>query len=127
GDGASADIDAPAEGGVADVAQVVDLAAGADHRLLGLDKIADPRPLAQYRAGPQPGKGPHLGARGQGHRPLDHRVGLDHRAVADLHVTDQAVRSDGHAAAKGDAAFKDAVDVDKAVLPRRQLPPAIEA
>src|SRR5690606_18739657 len=127
GDGAGADIDPLAKGGVTDVAEVVDLAAGADHRLLGLDEIADPRPLAEYRAGPQPGEGPHLDTRRQGHGPLDHGVGLDDCAVADLRIADQTVGSDGDVPPQADPAFKDAVDVDKAVLPRRQLPPAIEA
>src|SRR5690606_28253925 len=50
GDGAGADVDAAADFGVADVAEVVGLAALAQGRVLGLDEIADVHAIGEHRA-----------------------------------------------------------------------------
>src|SRR4029077_13200400 len=54
GDGASADIGVGADKSVADIAQMIGLGAGLQHRLLDLDEIADARAVAEFGPGPQP-------------------------------------------------------------------------
>src|SRR5690606_2324084 len=116
GDGAGADIDSTANTGIADVAEVIDLAAWADLGLPGLDKIAHPGVRPQCGARPQTGKRPDVDTPAEGHRAFDHGIGLDYRAIADHCVADMAVGADMHIAAKADAAFEDAVDVDERVF-----------
>src|ERR1700722_15526420 len=58
GDGAGADIGVGADKGVADIAQMIGLGAGFQHRLLDLDKVADARTVAEPGAWPQPRERP---------------------------------------------------------------------
>src|SRR4029453_11501172 len=65
--GASADVAVGADLAVAQIGEVIGLRAGAQHRLLGLDEVADVHALAEPRPRPQPGEraddraGTHLG------------------------------------------------------------------
>src|SRR5690606_41919872 len=53
GDGAGADVGLAADAGVAEVAQVVGLAALGHDLVLGLDEVADAHALREHGAGPQ--------------------------------------------------------------------------
>src|SRR5690606_40670860 len=65
GDGARADVHLRADGGVADIAQVIDLRRLPDLGVLRLDEIADPTSGRQPRARPQPREGADLHARAE--------------------------------------------------------------
>src|SRR5690606_35208998 len=109
--GAGTDIDALTDLGIADIGQVVDLGTGTDHRLLGLDEVADLGLALQYCAGPQPRVGPDvtvltdLGA-------LQVAEGLDHAAGPDHRIADHAVGFNGDIVLDHHPAFEQHVDVD---------------
>ena len=67
GDGARPDVGPRADTGVADIAQVVDLGSGLDHRFLDLDEVADVDALMQVGARPQAGIRAETGVRGHRH------------------------------------------------------------
>ena len=102
-DRARADVDAAPDRRVAKIGQVVRLRAGAEHRLLELDEVADARVLPQIGAGPQVREraddGPR-GKRGLGHHTeVEHRHAIGKRRVDDAHASmDRAPRADGRLA-----------------------------
>jgi len=59
GDGAGADVDLLADGGIAEIGEVVGLGAAPEFRLLHLDEIADVHVLVEPRLGPQPRERAH--------------------------------------------------------------------
>ncbi|OIQ78427.1 hypothetical protein GALL_398640 [mine drainage metagenome] len=81
GDGAGTDVHVAPYRGVADIAEVVDLAAGADLAVLDFDEIADVRFRRQLGAGPQA------------------RIGADAATFADRGAVDVGVGGDAGAAA----------------------------
>src|SRR3569623_2075154 len=93
GDGAGADIDAPAYRRVADVTQMIHLRARTDRRFLHLDEIADVHVVGEHRAGPDARERPDARARAD-RRLLDHRIGLDNHTVGYRHVAQITVGAD---------------------------------
>ena len=78
-----ADIGFRSDHAVAQIGEVVGLGPGVHADVLDLDEIAHLDPLAQVRAGTQPGIGPHLGT-GRDGGPLDVAETADARAPGDL-------------------------------------------
>ena len=66
GDGAGTDVDACADGGVAEVAQVIHLAARSEPRLFGFAEVTDMRRFADVAFRPKVGVGAEDGARADG-------------------------------------------------------------
>ena len=97
GDGAGPHVDVLPQLGVADVAEVVHLAAGADAGLLDLHEVAHPAVRRQLGAGAQLGVGAD-GAVGRHHRLTHHRIQHLH-PFADAGVVDQAAGADAAAVA----------------------------
>src|SRR3569623_292106 len=93
GDGAGADIDAPAYRRVADVTQMIHLRARTDRRFLHLDEIADVHVVGEHRAGPDARERPDARARAD-RRLLYHRIGLDNHTVGYRHVAQITVGAD---------------------------------
>src|SRR3954468_14584766 len=85
GDGARPDVGPRADTGVADIAQVVDLGSGLDHRLLDLDEVADMDTLAQVSTRPQAGIRAEGGARVH-LTSFEVTEALDLHTVADRHA-----------------------------------------
>src|SRR4051794_39245816 len=83
GDGARADVGPCADFSVADVAQVVDLRALANLRLLQLNEIADLGAFSQTRSGPDPRKGAYARFRADD-RAFDMAEGVDRRPIGNL-------------------------------------------
>src|SRR5262249_7891631 len=77
GDRSRADVDALADGGIADVGQVIHFRTASDPRLLHFDKITDVRALGDHGAGSQPREGSDA-------RAVLHLSGLDDRVRPDL-------------------------------------------
>ena len=77
GDGAGADVDALADDGVAEVAEVVGLGAFADGGFLGFDEVADVGSFADAAFG------------------TEARVGAEDGVVGDLGVVEDAAVEDG--------------------------------
>src|SRR5690606_5895142 len=126
GDGTRADIRAAAHLRVTDVGQVIDLRAGTQHGLLGLDKVADLGSGVQPGTGTQPGIRTDvtlladLGAVQVAER-LDHRAGLDHR------ITNHAVRLDDHPVLDHHPTFEHHVDVNADIPSDAYLTPYVES
>ena len=70
GDGAAAEVDVPADFGVAEIGQVARLGTGAEMRLLGLDEVADLVVAGEVGAGAQ------MRHRADGAVVAEHRFGL---------------------------------------------------
>src|SRR3954454_2760513 len=119
GDGARPDVGPRADTGVADIAQVVDLGSGLDHRLLDLDEVADVDALAQVSTRPQAGIRAEGGAR-------IHLTALEVTEPLDLHTV-----ADGHARTEhGEGAHRDiaaepgvVTEVDRAGINQRRTVP----
>src|SRR3954452_3502871 len=119
GDGARPDVGPRADTGVADIAQVVDLGSGLDHRLLDLDEVADVDALAQISSRPQAGIRAEGGAR-------IHLTALEVTEALDLHTV-----ADGHARTEhGEGAHRDiaaepgvVTEVDRAGINQRRTVP----
>ena len=82
-DRARADVDPSADGGVAQVGQVLGLAVASQARLLGLGEVADLGPVLEHGAGAQVREGPDLAVLADRDPGADHRAGQDARARAD--------------------------------------------
>ena len=126
GNSARADVDTAAQRGVADVAQMVDLAARPDPRFFGFHEIADARAGRQPRTRAQAGVGPDA-ARLIQHRIFEmahrvHRTAGPHAGVAQ-----HAVGSDAHALAQHHPPFKHAIHIDEHVSPAVQRAAHIDA
>ena len=126
GNGAGADVDTAAQRGVADVAQMVNLAARANARFFGFHEIADARAGRQSRARAQASVGSDA-ARLIQHRILKvahrvHRTAGPHAGVAQ-----HAVGSDAHALAQNHLPFEHAIHIDKHVSPTIQRAAHINA
>src|SRR5690606_31146111 len=102
GHGPGADVDAPADLRVAQVAVMGHLAAGPHPGILPFRKVAHPRAVFQHGARPQVVEGAHGDAVTQAAF-LDHRR-ADGAAVADAAVVDLGARADAAAAAHHGAA-----------------------
>src|SRR5690606_27094230 len=113
-DRAGSDVHIRADGRVADVAQVVDLAAGGDVGLLRLDEVADLHALGEPRARPNPRERPELAAL-SGVEPFYDGMRMHDGVRAELRVLQHAVRADPHAVAEHDPALEDDADVDEDV------------
>src|SRR5690606_37045946 len=88
-DRARADVDAAAEGRVADVAQVIHLGAGRSPAVLHLDEVADLHLRVELRARPDAGEGTDLAARA---RPdaVEHGMRVHDGAGTESRVRDHA-------------------------------------
>src|SRR3546814_3226593 len=99
GDRTRADIRGGADGDIAQIGQMVRLRALADHRILGLDEIADLCLFAEYRARTQPREGTDIAPRAEG-RALDMAVGATLHPVRDRHPrAEKDIGFDFHVAA----------------------------
>src|SRR5690606_7754832 len=111
GDGAGTDVDAGADLGIAQVAEVVGLAAGAQAGLLGFDEIADVHALGQLGAGAEARVGADAGGTVAEHA-FQVAMGADLGAGGQLDIAQPAERADAHAVAKHHPAFEHHVHVD---------------
>src|SRR5690606_26283829 len=84
-DRAGADIDAFADGGIADVAQMIDLAAVGNPALLRLDEVADLDLARELGTRAHPRKRPDLAAFA-GRDVLQHAVRVHDRAIAERRI-----------------------------------------
>src|SRR3546814_2302677 len=110
-DGAGADVDARADLRVAQVGQVVGLAAHAHARVLGLDEVAHVHAVGEHGARAQPRERANL-HRAFGARAVDVAVRADLGAGGEVGVADAAERSDAPALAARDAPFEHDLHVD---------------
>ena len=104
GNGASPDIGAFANSGIADIAEMVRLGPCRECRILDLDKIADPRLFADIRTRAQP------------------RIGADHRAPSNdtaFHMTESLNR---HIALDHNLGAKDDILTDGDILSQHGIP-----
>jgi hypothetical protein len=125
GDGAGADVDVAANLGVAEIGEMVGLAAFAQLGLLGFDEVAHVCAGREFGAGPQAReRADPAGA-----------VGRDAFQVAvpqhfgtgrEVDVAQPAERTDPHAIAEGDAVLQDHVHVDLDVASMAEMPAQVE-
>jgi hypothetical protein len=125
GDGAGADVDVPADGGIADIGEVVGLGAVGHRAVLHFDEVADVHVLAELRAGAQARVGADDAA-AAGLGLLDVAEGGDARAGADDGIPQHAMRADLDAVAEHDAALEHAVHVDRHVAAAVELAAHVE-
>ena len=111
GDGTGADVHACADDGIAEVREVVGLAADAELRVLGLDEVAHVHAVREHRARAQPRVRPDH-HRAFGARAVKVAMRTHFRAGAEVDVLQPAERADAHAVTKHDRAFEHDVDVD---------------
>ena len=126
GDGAGADIAAAADFGVADIGQVVGLAAVPNRAVFHFDEIADVRFVADVCLRAQASVGADAGVAADA-AVFQMRKRLDHAAGADDSVFDHAVGADAHTVAQFVVAFDHHVYVDFHVLPVFQAAAQIKA
>ena len=111
-----ADIDRAAEGGVADVAQMIDLAATADVRRFGFDEIADAYAFAQHRFRPQPREWPDLRV-GAHLAMLQTRMAVDARAAGDGAIIEHAAAFNIDVVAEAHRAFQHDICLNHHIVP----------
>src|SRR5207237_10568942 len=92
-DGTGADIDVAAHRCVAEIGEVIGLAAGSHFRVLDFDEIADMYVFGQHGTRPYAGVGPDAATCPDG-RVLDMRKGSDVCAGAHMDVAQHAMRID---------------------------------
>src|SRR5690606_3832749 len=118
-------IDPGANGGVADIRQVIRLGALAQGALLDLNEIAHVRLRAnvgtrpQARIGPEPRIGRHLGA-------VDVGVRVDLSAGTDMGVTQDTMRPDAHAVGQFHAPFEYAAHVNEDIAAADEFAAQVE-
>src|SRR5699024_8858558 len=93
GDGAGADVLTSADDRIAEVGEVVGLAADPDARVLGLDEIADVRAVGEHAAGAQPRERPDLHRAFAAHA-VEVAMCADFAAGGELDVLQPAERAD---------------------------------
>src|SRR5690606_32332571 len=107
-DGAGADVDAAAYGGVAEIGMVVGLGVVGDLRVLHFDEVADVHIPAQGRARTQTGIGPDQTLVADA-RILGQGEGVDHCIGPYPGIADHAIGGDTGAVADLDLAFENRV------------------
>src|SRR3990167_2827118 len=115
GDGASTHVDLVASDGVTQIGQVVGLAALAQHGIFRFHEVTDPGVFFHFGARTQAGERAYI-AVGADHGIFDVAVGLHNGIIGNAAVDNHAVGADLHIVAQRHVAFKDAVDVDAAIL-----------
>src|SRR5690606_9756576 len=114
GDGAGADVGLAPDAGVAEVGQVVGLAALGHDRVLGLDEVADAHVLGEHGVRAQPRvRADRRGALAA--RALHVVVRGHYRAGGPVHVTQAAARADADVVAELDLALQHHVHVQRDV------------
>src|SRR3989344_1184038 len=115
-DGAGADINVLTHRGIADVAQVIDLAADTNLGLLHFDEIAKMHAVGDLRPWTQAGERPDAAFTPDGGF-LDDAVGQDLGALAHRGVADHVIRPDVHPVAQNHLALENDVNVDYHITP----------
>ena len=111
-----ADIDRAAEGGVADIAQMIDLAAAADGRRFGFDEIADACAFAQHRFRTQPRERPDLRIRAD-LAMFQARMAVDARTAGDGAVIEHTAAFNINIVAEADCALENHIRLNHHVAP----------
>jgi len=125
GDGPGTDVDRAPDLGITDITQVVDLAAFANSRFLGLDEVAHLGAVANSGLWPQSCKrpdaavGPDLGG-------LDDAVRLDRAAGPDQRISQHAVRANPHPVTQHHCALEDHADIDEHIASDLDLAAQVE-
>ena len=114
GDAAGPDVDILTHPGIAQVRQMICLAARADLGVFDLDEVADMHVAMQYRFGPNSREGTDPAVLRHA-RMVDDAVREDFRAGSNLRIADDAIGTDLHALAQPHAADQDRIDVDEHV------------
>ena|GEM_PF-3965553 len=126
GNGACADIDLSTDIGIAQITQVVGLAALAESGFFELNKIADVRICGQLGARTQSRVGADLDVFGSSGL-LQMAECLNLSAGAQRHIAQNAVRPHAHAVGQCDIAFKHAADINKHIAPAFERTAQIKA
>ena len=125
-DGARADVHFAADRCIADVGQVIHLAARADLAVFNLDEISDMRICSQSRARPDARERPDAAIVAD-LRFLDMTEGLYFRAFRHTHILQHTVRADADIIGQRHLAFEHAIDINDDIPAAIQFAAHIEA
>src|SRR5690625_2388540 len=119
-DGARTDIRIPADFGISDVAQMIDLGACLQLSCFHFDEVPHPSVLEQHCPWSDPGKRPDPTVRAD-FRIFQNRIGGYAGIIADFHIMQHAIRADVDSVAEHIPTAEDYIYIDTAVLTEEQL------